>query len=123
MPAIPGQTERNKNSPIHHNIRLIMKHIRPYGLTLRFAYHPALERYQNKCANKCNDRYNDADAGIVHWCRRDEMLNAGEKQEQRRTGYKHALRQCGQRLRFTVPKGVLFIRWLQRVTDDQQVGQ
>ncbi|SAF53797.1 Uncharacterised protein [Enterobacter cloacae] len=67
MPAIPGQTKRNKNSPIHHNIRLIMKHIGPYSLALCFAYNPALERYKNKCAYKSNYRYDHANARIVHW--------------------------------------------------------
>ncbi|MNR05171.1 hypothetical protein D3C85_1211840 [compost metagenome] len=51
------------------------------------------------------------------------MLNAGQKQEQRRTGNKHTLRQRRQRFRFAVAERVFFIRRLQRIAHHQQVGE
>jgi hypothetical protein len=51
------------------------------------------------------------------------MLQAGQKQKQRRPGNKHTLRQRCQRLRFAVPESMIFVSRLQCITHHQQIGQ
>lgn len=86
-----------------------MKHIRPHRLALGFSHHPALESHQRQRTNEGDQCDDDPDAGGLQRLRTHPVLNAGEKQEQRRAGDKHALRQRRQRLRFAMTKGMFFI--------------
>ena len=123
MPAIPGEAQRHQNGAVHHNIRLIMKHICPHRLALGFSHHPALEGHQRQRAEQGDQRDDDTNASGLQRLRTHQVLNAGEKQKQRRAGDKHALRQRRQRFRFAMAKGMFFISRLQRIANHQQVGQ
>ncbi|MNE78950.1 hypothetical protein D3C76_1348870 [compost metagenome] len=90
-----------------------MQHIGPYRLAARFSDYPALIGHQDESANQRNDSYSYPNTRRIQGLRGIQMLEAGQEQEQGRTGDKHALRQRRQRLGLAMAKGVLFISRLQ----------
>ncbi len=85
-----------------------MKHIRPHRTALGFR---TTQRWKVTSASVLTRAINVTTTPTPAACSGSgrTVLNAGEKQEQRRAGDKHALRQRRQRLRFAMTKGMFFI--------------